>query len=145
LLLLAFLAQYWRRLDWGVLSEWQTLTSYKLGTGILLATFVAAQWFLAVCRWQRWTHLARPVYRWHQRLGSLAALFLFAHSTALGFGYILVLSLVYLANAALGVASPQAFSAVKRYQTPWMAMHVALSLLLLVLMLYHAWTALYFE
>ena len=75
----------------------------------------------------------------------LGPLLLFAHSATLGYGYLLILSVVFITDTTLGVVSPQAFPILRKYQTPWMASHIALSLLLICLVLYHVWTALYFE
>jgi hypothetical protein len=139
------LLQDWLVLDWGGLSVWQNNGTYKLVSGSLLALFLASQWLLAVCRWQGWNRMAKSTYVWHQRSGILAPGLLFLHSTKLGFGYILVLACTYLANTLIGLLSPHTFPGLRRWQTPWMATHVALSILLVVMTGYHAWTALYFE
>lgn len=130
---------------WGSLAAWQSGFWYKIGTGTLLAAFVGAQWLLALCRYKSWNRTAKRLYGWHQRFGVFGPLLLFAHSTTLGYGYLLVLSGVFLANTALGVVSPQAFPMLRKHQTLWMASHVALSILLVCLIFYHVWTALYFE
>jgi hypothetical protein len=70
---------------------------------------------------------------------------LFVHSTRLGFGYLLVLSTVYVANNAVGLVSPSAFPRLKMLVPFWVIAHVALSVLLVALVGYHAWTALYYE
>jgi hypothetical protein len=70
---------------------------------------------------------------------------LFLHSTRLGFGYLVVLSGVYLANSVVGLVNPSAFPRMKSVLSPWTVVHVALSVLLVALTLYHAWTALYYE
>ena len=141
----AYLFQYWLPLDWGLLSLWQSTSTYKVVTGSILALFIASQWLLALCRWQSWNRLAKQTYAWHQRSGIVAPVLLFIHSSKLGFGYLLVLGGVYLANTILGLLSPQTFRWLRSWQTPWMATHVALSILLVVLALYHAWTVFYFE
>lgn len=145
LLCAAFLLQDWLALDWGELSVWQGDNTYKVISGSLLGVFLASQWLLAVCRWQGWNRMAKSAYTWHQKSGILAPGLLFLHSTQLGFGYVLVLGCVYLANTLIGLLSPHTFPALRRWQTPWMATHVALSILLVVVASYHAWTALYFE
>jgi hypothetical protein len=131
--------------DWGPLHALQREFWYRIATGSLLALFIAAQWFLALCRYQRWNHLAKRVYSWHQRIGIGAPVFLFLHSVRLGFGYLAVLTVAYLATNALGMLSPQAIVPLRKYQTPWMVSHIALSILVAALAAYHSWTALYFE
>lgn len=132
-------------LEWGGLSRWQQDTGYKVATGLLLGVFLAWQWFLSLCRTQRWRGIAKKMYSLHQMTGVFAPLLFFAHSTTLGVGYILILSSVYFTNALLGIASPSLSPALRRYAGPWMVSHVALSVVLIVLAVYHAWTALYFE
>jgi len=127
------------------LAAWQSGFWYKVATGTLLSTFVGAQWLLALCRWQSWNRIAKTLYTWHQRLGVLGPVLLFVHSRTLGYAYLMMLSGVFLANTMLGVASPQAFPSLRKHQTPWMAAHIALSVLLICLIFYHVWTALYFE
>lgn len=143
--MLAYLLQHWLSLHWGALSDWQQTTGYKLLTGSLLASFVGFQWLLAACRWLSWSQLAKSLYRWHQWLGALSPVLLFLHSTELGAGYVLLLSSVYLANTVLGLVSPQTWTALRKFHTPWMASHIALSVLLVVVIGMHVWTALYFE
>jgi hypothetical protein len=88
---------------------------------------------------------AKALYPLHQTLGALAPLLLFLHSTRLGFGYLVVLSVVYLANNLVGLVNPSAFPRIKSVLSVWTIVHIALSVLVVVLTAYHAWTALYYE
>ncbi len=142
---LLFAAQLDLELEWPPLSALQGQTWYKIASGSVLAGFVCFQWLLALLRVNRWARAARALYSWHQTAGALSPVLLFLHSTRLGFGYLLVLSSVYVANNVLGLVSPTAFPRLKMLLPFWVIAHIALSVLLTVLVVYHAWTALYYE
>ena len=142
---LLFLAQIDLGLEWQSLSDWQGQRWYKVASGSLLAGFVCFQWLLALSRVNRWARAARALYSWHQIAGAFAPVLLFLHSTRLGFGYLLVLSTVYVANNVVGLVSPSAFPRLKVLVPFWLIAHIALSVLLAALVVYHAWTALSYE
>jgi hypothetical protein len=142
---LLFLAQLRLGFEWQPLSVWQGQTWYKIASGSLLAGFVCFQWLLALLRVNRWARAARALYSWHRTAGAFSPVLLFLHSTRLGFGYLLVLSTVYVANNVLGLVSPSAFPRLKMLVPFWVIAHIALSVLLAALVVYHAWTALYYE
>jgi methionine sulfoxide reductase heme-binding subunit len=140
-----FLEQVGLDFDWPALRVWQSRFSYKVATGGLLAAFISFQWFLAICRVTGFMRVAKALYPWHQTIGALAPVLLFFHSMRLGFGYLVVLCGVYLANTLVGLINPSAFPRVKSVLSLWTIVHVALSVLLVALTGYHAWTALYYE
>jgi hypothetical protein len=142
---LLFLEQLVLGTEWGPLSVWQGNKWYKIGSGSLLAGFVCFQWLLALLRANRWARAARALYSWHQTVGALSPVLLFLHSTRLGFGYLFGLSTVYIANNVLGLVSPSTFPRLKVALPFWLIAHIALSVLLAVMVVYHAWTALYYE
>jgi len=142
---LLFLAQLDVGFEWAPLGVWQGRTWYKVASGSLLAGFVCFQWLLALLRVNRWARAARVLYPWHQTVGAFSPVLLFLHSTRLGFGYLFVLSTVYVANNVLGLVSPSAFPRLKVLLPFWVIAHIALSVLLAALVVYHAWTALYYE
>jgi methionine sulfoxide reductase heme-binding subunit len=140
-----FLEQWWLDLDWPLFRAWQSRFPYKIATGTALAVFLSFQWFLALCRVSGWTRTAKAIYPWHQTLGALAPLLLFVHSTRLGFGYLVALSAVFLANNLVGLVNPSAFPRIKSVLSLWTVVHIALSVVVVALAAYHAWTALYYE
>ena len=142
---LLFLAQLDQGFEWPLLSALQGQTWYKVASGSLLAGFVCFQWLLALLRVNRWARAARALYSWHRTVGAFSPVLLFLHSTRLGFGYLLMLSTVYVANNVVGLVSPSAFPRLKMLVPFWVVAHVALSVLLAALVVYHAWTALYYE
>ena len=145
ILWILFLEQLGLDFDWPALRVWQSRFSYKVATGALLAAFISFQWFLAICRVTGFMRAAKALYPWHQTIGALAPALLFLHSMRLGFGYLVVLCGVYLANNLVGLVNPSAFPRIKSVLSLWTIVHIALSVLLVALTGYHAWTALYYE
>ena len=145
ILWLLFLEQLGLDLDWPAVRIWQTRFPYKVATGSVLGAFLFFQWLLAVCRVSGFMRVAKALYPWHQTMGALAPALLFLHSRRLGFGYLVVLCVVYLANNLVGLVNPSAFPRVKSVLSLWTIVHIALSVLVVALAAYHAWTALYYE
>jgi hypothetical protein len=142
---LLFLEQLVLGTDWGPLSVWQGDRGYKIASGSLLAGFVCFQWLLALLRVNRWARAAKALFAWHQTAGMFSPVLLFLHSTRLGFGYLLVLSTVYAANNVLGLVSPSTFPRLKILLPFWVIAHIALSVLLAAMVVYHVVTALSYE
>jgi methionine sulfoxide reductase heme-binding subunit len=145
ILLVLFLEQLALNVEWKTLQAWQGRVGYKIATGAVLAVFLSFQWLLAFCRMGRWGRAAKALYSWHQTVGVLAPALLFLHSTRVGFGYLVVLCSVYLVNNLLGLVNPCAFPRLRSVLASWTVAHIALSVLLVALAGYHAWTALYYE
>ena len=140
-----FLGQLGLDLEWRPLGDWQRLAWYKGVSGSLLGAFIGFQWLLALLRVNRSTRAAKALHSWHQTAGALSPVFLFLHSTRMGFGYLFVLSTVYVGNNVLGLANPAAFPRLKTVLPFWVVAHVALSVLLTALIGYHVWTAISYE
>lgn len=144
-LLLGYGVQLLLGVSWTGLVQLQQRMDYKLVTGFALGGLIAFQWSLSLSRVQLSKRLAKRLYRWHQYAGAVSPLVFFAHSVELGAGCVLALSVVFLGNHLLGLLSPRLLPQLKPFAGPWMVGHVATSVLLVSLMLYHVWTALYYE
>jgi len=76
----------------------------------------------------------------------LAPVLFFVHSQRLGFGFLLLLSALFLGNTLLGYLHPQSLGwRSRRLSSPWMVIHVAASVVVTVLAVYHGWIVFYFE
>jgi hypothetical protein len=145
-LLAAYLLQAALGLEWPWLAARQGERTFKLCTGALLLAYLAHQWWLAVGRANGWARAAKRSYRAHKLLGAAAPLFLYLHSLRVGYGYLVVLSTVFLANVGLGLVSPDLFRRKPKWFTvPWMITHVGLAVVLAALALFHLWIASSFE
>jgi hypothetical protein len=133
-------------LRWTWLAEAQTGDDFKLVTGLLLLSYLAHQWWLSVGRSRGWARAAKRSYKAHKWLGAAAPAFFYLHSVKPGYGYLMLLATVYLANVAVGLASPDLFRSKPRWYTvPWMVAHVSLAVVVTALAVYHLWIALAFE
>ena len=114
-------------------------------TGSLLAAFIAFQWALALFRVGHQARLAKKVYGWHHVVGGLGPGLLMLHSTRAGYGYLAILSTCFLINLGLGAFNHHNVPTLRAHKELWVVSHVALSLVVVTLGAYHAWTALWFE
>ena len=111
LLLVAFIIQDLFQIKWPWLETLQDDENYRIGSGIVLALYVAAQFILPMKRWSRLFVAARRHYRLHKWQGAAAPLLFFFHTTHLGgYGYLLLLSVLYFSNFMLGLLNPEIFS-----------------------------------
>lgn len=123
--------------------------TWKLVTGALLVAFLAFQWTLAIVRMRAKSSAAAPL-RWHRWIGALGPVLFYAHATRFGYAYLAALSSVFLGNILLGAAAPllyrlQGRGWTKVVATGWPVLHVAASVLTVVLTAVHAVLAAWYE
>jgi len=137
-LLLAFFLQHLFQIKWPLMVALQQHATYKYWSGLLLMTYITYQWYLAFLRMHGRVHAAKRHYKPHKWLGACAPLFFYVHSTQLGYAYLGVLSVMYFANVVLGLCNQEVVQSRKKWFTQsWMVTHVAASVLIVVLMVYH--------
>lgn len=146
LLTAGYVAQAALGLEWLWLVELQREELYKRLSGSVLALYLGLQWRLSYLRTRGRFEAARASLATHRRLGVLAPVLLYAHSVHLGYAYLQLLSVVFLANTALGFLQEP----LKRLRRLWLSsvslvLHVALSALLTLLAVIHAVVAIYYE
>jgi hypothetical protein len=140
-LLVAYVAQAALSLELPALVALQAETTYKVGSGCVLAAYLLVQWSLGTRR----LYAQRAVVR-HKVYGALAPVFLYLHATRFAWGYLVWLSAVYLGNVALGlVHRPVVRTPLRRFFAAWFVTHVVLSVILLLLGCYHVAVALAYE
>lgn len=145
LLLAAFIGQDVLPLKWAWLEAIQQNETYKQLTGFVLFLFIAEQWYLSILRAKGKTQISRRFITIHKYLGVLAPVFFYVHATQLGHAYLLLLSLVYLSNAAMGYTHHKYWNIKSKYYSYfWMITHVSLSVFVVVLMAYHIFIAFYY-
>jgi sulfoxide reductase heme-binding subunit YedZ len=126
--------------------------TWKLATGALLVAFLAFQWTLAIVRMRAKSSAAAPL-RWHRFVGALGPVLFYAHATRFGYAYLAALSGVFLGNILLGAAAPLFHRLhgggtrpmAKVLATGWPIVHVAASVLTVVLTAVHAVLAAWYE
>ena len=128
--------------------EWlQSNDIYRVGSGFLLTLFIALQWRMPVLRLLGRAKSAALRYEQHKKQGILAPLVYYLHSTHFGYAYLFTLSVSYIANVVLGFLNRDLLSEskfIERYSYYWLITHVALSMFVLALMLYHIFIVVYY-
>ena len=146
-LVAAYLAQDFLGLHWRWLAAMQTEDWFKYVTGAGLVLYLGWLWSLFARRVSglRGRDLNRTMRR-HEQSAALAPALLYLHTVQLGYGYLLVLSAVFLTAVAVGTASPVALGIRSRvYLAGWLIAHVMLAALVTLLALYHGYIALYYK
>ena len=142
--MLLYVAQDAAGLRWEWLAHLQTVDVFKYVTGTGLLSYVGWQWWLFYSRLRR--RNLRRLLSWHQRTGALVPLLFYVHSVEVGYGYLAVLSCVFLGNMLVGAASPLGIRISNRYYTvSWGVAHVSLAAVTVVLGLFHAYIAVYYK
>ena len=146
-LVAVYLAQDLLGLHWRQLAALQTQDWFKYATGAGLVLYLGWLWSLFARRLTglRGQDLGRTMLL-HEKSAALAPALLYLHTVQLGYGYLLVLSAVFLTAVAVGTASPLALGIRSRgYLAGWLTAHVMLAALLTLLGLYHGYIALYYK
>lgn len=146
-LLSAFFLQFFLKLEWSWLLELQQQEMYKRWSGLVLAFFIVFQWVLTLTRVvKKFRKHAISMQTIHKWLGAVSPLFFYIHSMALGYGYLLLLSYVFLVNTLLGYFN---LDVIKNNSDAlfkgWMIMHVALSIVVSVMMVFHITMVFYYK
>lgn len=137
-------------IKWEWLYDLQQRDGFAKWSGFGLAVYLGAQWLLPLMRMTGNHKLAKRFYPLHKQAGVFAPVLFYIHSMKFGYAFMLVLSIVYFANAALGLFSidiVKEFFSIdrKRYSFWWMILHVALSFLTMGIMFYHIYVAFAFK
>ena len=131
----------WR---WNTLAAFQAEDAYAFLSGVLLAGYAA--WVASHFAGRPRGAALRRRTILHQKAGAAAPVLLYLHSGEIGYGFTALLSSVFLGAVLIGVASP--FGLRLRnppYHDIWIAAHIFLTALLAVLILFHAYVAIYYE
>lgn len=146
-LLSAFLLQFFFKLEWGWLYALQEEEMYKRWSGLFLAIFIVFQWVLSLTRTvKKWKKYAMKMQAIHKWVGALSPIFFYVHSMGMGYGYLLLLSYIFFANTLLGYFN---LDVMKNNSDAlfkgWMITHVALSLVVSIMMLFHITMVFYYK
>jgi hypothetical protein len=126
--------------DWGPLSDWQQDEAFRRWSGAALAVLVFHQLILAWRRRVAQPSSARAILKIHRTCGALCLLFLFIHTTRIGYAYLMVLGLLIPLQVTLGALPPDASSEAGRTKrTWWRRSHAMCGFLLVIGVLFHLW------
>ncbi|MFD2726317.1 hypothetical protein [Hyunsoonleella rubra] len=146
-LLTGFFLQFFLNLEWGWLFEMQRGEMFKRWTGLVLALFITFQWVLTLTRTiKKWRLKAVVMQNIHKWLGALSPIVFYMHSATMGYGYLLMLSYIFLANTLLGYLNLDVIkSGNETFFKGWMITHVAASMVVTILMIFHITMVFYYK
>ncbi len=147
LLLFAFLLQFFFNIEWTWLFNLQQGELYKRWSGLLLAVLIVMQWVLTLTRVvKKWRSYAVTMQNIHKWLGALSPLVFYIHSMSMGYGYLLLLSYIFFSNALLGYLNLDVIkSSSEALFKGWMITHVALSIVITSMMVFHITMVFYYK
>lgn len=147
ILLLLFFLQFALNMEWTWLEKLQQIEMYKRWSGLGLALLITFQWILTISRiikkFRKHTVKMTAIHKW---IGAISPLFFFVHSTGMGYGYLLLLSYVFFSNALLGYFNLDVIKNNSDWLFKgWMISHVALSITITIIMVFHIGMVFYYK
>jgi len=145
--LVLYLAQEFADVRWVYLDDLQKDEIFKRWTGFALGLFMLGQWSLTIVRVvKRWNEYAFNFTQIHKWMGALSPLIFYVHAMRFGHAYLFFLAISFYSNLLLGLLNTEQLKVrANWYFQGWMIAHVAISMVLSLLMFYHAYIAFYYE
>lgn len=141
-LFLLYIIQAVFSLKWNYLENLQTIDLYKNWSGFVLLLLILSQWYISIMRMNKEFNAVKKerfllIHKW---VGVVLPLAFFLHSTSIGYGILLLLSLVFLINIALAFINTNSFlDKQPKFFTWWLLIHIFLSVAVLIFSLLHVW------
>ena len=156
LLFLCFVAQELLNLRWLWLQELQQNQSYKRWSGLFLLLYLFNQWYFPIQKIRHQREETRQSQETHYKWGCFAPAVFYIHSMKLGFGYLFLLSVVFLGNFVVGILNRKVLNIMLAsfteyrinfggYSYYWVVVHIVLSVLTIVLLAYHIGIVFYYQ
>ncbi|GAA3629890.1 hypothetical protein [Flavivirga jejuensis] len=147
LLLVLFFIQFFLKLEWVWLLNLQQNEMYKRWSGLAIALLITFQWLLTITRVvKKWRNYSIKMTTMHKWLGALSPLFFYVHSMGLGYGYLLLLSYTFFSSALFGYINLDVIkNSGDLLFKGWMIVHVACSMIISILMLFHIGVVFYYK
>lgn len=147
-LFMAYLIQYFIPIKWEWLLNLQEHHQmYKRWSGLVVFLLIFFQWFLTIVRiTKRWAKHSMKVSNVHKWVGALSPIFFYVHVMNFGYGYLAILSYLFFANMLLGIVSLDILKSRKNWIfQSWMITHVAFSVVITFIAIFHIGVVFYYE
>lgn len=146
-LFIAYCMQEILAIRWEYLHALQQEESFKRWSGLVLFVYIGLQWSLTLFRtkkkWETFSPVVMDIHKW---MGAFSPLMFYIHSMETGYAYLFILSITYFINVFLGFVHTDTIkSKAWWYFQAWMIAHVAFSLVISVIALYHIWIVFYYN
>ncbi|WP_245683463.1 hypothetical protein [Pseudotamlana agarivorans] len=134
-------------MQWTWLFELQQQELFKRWSGLVLALFIAFQWLLTFTRViKKLRKHAMTTQSMHKWIGAISPLLFYIHSMTFGYGYLLMLSYIFFTNTLIGYFN---LDVIKNNSDllfkSWMIVHVALSIIVTIIMVFHITMVFYYK
>ncbi len=139
-LLALYVVQGIAHLEWPLLVQLQRGDVYKVVSGSVLGIYLLHQSFMA----KRRVFDPIGVLVWHKLTGAAGPLLLYAHASRFGYGYLFVLTSLFIGTVGFALLHRVVLRA-RWLFTTWFVVHVATASSLVVLGCYHVVIALAYE
>ncbi|MFI0431131.1 hypothetical protein [Mariniflexile sp. HMF6888] len=147
LLLFLYLMQFILGLKWEWLYNMQQDEFYKRWSGLGLALFIVIQWLLTFSRivkkLKKYSFKVTSLHKW---FGALSPLLFYFHSMSFGYGYLMLLTYIFLVNNFIGYFNLDVIKSTNEILFKgWMITHVAFSMVITILMVFHISMVFYYK
>lgn len=146
-LLVAYIVQFIFDLKWEWLYNLQLNELYKRWSGVSVLIFIIFQWALTITRVsKRLRKYALKFTSWHKWIGAFSPLLFYFHAMEFGFAYLALLSYLFFANMLLGVVNLDIIKSQKEWVfQSWMIAHVAFSVIISFISIFHIGVVFYYK
>ncbi len=148
LLFVAYLVQYFIPIKWEWLLNLQEHHQmYKRWSGLAVFLLIVFQWVLTLSRvWKPLKKYSMKLTNIHKWIGALSPILFYVHVMNFGFGYLALLSYLFFANMLLGVVNLDIIKSKKDWVfQSWMISHVAFSVIITFLAVFHIGVVFYYK
>lgn len=147
ILLFLFFLQFILNLKWEWLFDQQQDEMFKRWSGFGLGMFILFQWLLTFSRViKKFKKYSFKITNLHKWIGALSPLIFYMHSMELGYGYSALLAYVFLVNTLIGYFNLDVIkSTSETLFKGWMIVHVAFSIIVTILMVFHIGVVFYYK
>lgn len=147
ILLFLFFLQFALDLKWKWLYDLQQEEMFKRWSGFGLGMFILFQWLLTFSRvinkFKKYSFKVTNLHKW---IGAISPLFFYIHSMELGYGYLALLAYVFLINTLIGYFNLDVIKSTNETLFKgWMITHVAFSIIVTILMVFHIAVVFYYK
>lgn len=134
-------------LTWEWLYNLQQEELYKRWSGLGLALFIVTQWLLTFSRIiKKLKKHSFKVTNLHKWLGALSPLLFYIHSMSFGYGYLMLLTYIFIINNFIGYFNLDVIKSTNEVLFKgWMITHVAFSMVITILMVFHISMVFYYK
>ena len=148
LLFALYILQYLLPVKWTWLLNLQEYNQmYKRWSGLAIFLLIVFQWVLTFTRVvKKLRKYSVKLTNWHKWIGALSPILFYIHVMNFGYGYLALLSYLFFANILLGIINLDVIKSKKNWIfQSWMITHVAFSIVITFIAIFHIGVVFYYK